>query len=114
MHSATLRLQRMSKTTSSYQLRCRNSNAYRRRGNNRRNERKRPTSFSNCGGSWNSTTETLGDSTFNRVCISAIEFSHLSVSRFQWVMNFEAFQLNRKSCGVPFRQERTASREGVR
>ena len=41
-------------------------------------------------------------------------FSHFSVRRFQWVMNFEAFQANTNSSGVPSRQERTASSVGVR
>jgi hypothetical protein len=50
----------------------------------------------------------------SRAAMSAIEFSHWSVSRFQWVMNFDAFQANRKSGGVSLRQERTAYSDGVR
>jgi hypothetical protein len=46
--------------------------------------------------------------------MSAIEFSQFSLRRFQWVTNFDAFQATQKCCGVPSRQERTASSEGVR
>jgi hypothetical protein len=56
--------------------------------------------FENCGGSWNRTAPTFGDSALSRLSINAIEFEHVPPSRFQWVMNFEAFQVNKKSFGV--------------
>ena len=56
----------------------------------------------------------FGPRTRSRVCNSAMELSHFSLSRFQWVMNFEAFQANTKSLGVALRQPRTASSDGVR
>ncbi len=74
----------------------------------------RSRSLPNCGGSWNSTGPAFGDSAFSRVSISAMEFSQVSFSRFQWVMNFEAFQAKRKFFGVASRHARTASSEGVR
>jgi len=43
-----------------------------------------------------------------------MEFSHAGPRRFQWVMNFDAFQVKTKSFGVVSRQLRTASSEGVR
>ena len=38
----------------------------------------------------------------------------VSFSRFQWVMNFDAFQAKTKSSGVCSAQPRTASSVGVR
>jgi hypothetical protein len=43
-----------------------------------------------------------------------MEFSHFALNRFQWVMNFEAFQENVYSRGVLSRHARTASSVGVR
>jgi hypothetical protein len=57
---------------------------------------------------------TLGDDTFSRVSISSIEFAQFSLSRFQWVMNFDAFLAKRKSFGVWSRYTATAFSEGVR
>jgi hypothetical protein len=38
---------------------------------------------------------------FSLVSISSIEFGHFSFSRFQWVMNFDAFHANKKvHCGT--------------
>ena len=46
--------------------------------------------------------------------MSAMLLSDFSDSRFQCVMNFDAFQANTKSSGVCRRHARTASSEGVR
>jgi hypothetical protein len=43
-----------------------------------------------------------------------MEFAHEGVSRFQCVMNLEAFQANLKWGGVRLRHSDTASSEGVR
>jgi hypothetical protein len=56
----------------------------------------------------------FGPSNLTRDSISSIEFAQVSFSRFQWVMNWDAFQASTKSGGVCFRQLRTASSEGVR
>ncbi len=45
-------------------------------------------------------TPIFGDSALSRVSINSIEFAHASPSRFQWVMNLDAFHANRKSRGV--------------
>src|SRR3954447_7583434 len=79
-----------------------------------RNDASRSRSLENCGGSWNSTTPTFGESALSRASISAIEFAQFSLSRFQWVMNFDAFHANRKVAGVCSRQAFTASSDGVR
>ena len=52
-------------------------------------------------------------SNYSNVTISSTEFSEL-VSRFQWVMNFDAFHANTKSLPVWARQLLTASGVGVR
>ena len=46
--------------------------------------------------------------------MSAIEFGQVSLSRFQCVMNLEAFHANTKFDGVRLRHSPTASSEGVR
>ena len=43
-----------------------------------------------------------------------MEFSDFDDSRFQWVMNFDAFLAKRKSFGVWSRYTATAFSEGVR
>jgi hypothetical protein len=53
-------------------------------------------------------------SIFRRVRMSSIELSQLSPSRFQCVMNFDAFQANKNWSGVSSLQCRTASRDGIR
>src|SRR5205823_12658927 len=59
----------------------------------------RPRFFENCGESWNRPAPVFGDSALSRVSINSIEFAHASPSRFQWVMNLDAFHANRKSRG---------------
>jgi hypothetical protein len=61
---------------------------------------KRSRFLENCRGSWNSTTPSFGESALSRVSIRSIEFAQFSLSRFQRVMNFDAFHANRKSLGV--------------
>jgi hypothetical protein len=56
----------------------------------------------------------LGESAESLGAISVSELSDFSDSRFQWVMNFDAFQANTKPFGVCSRHARTASSEGVR
>src|SRR3954465_7882117 len=63
-----------------------------------RNDARRSRFLENCGGSWNNTAPTFGESALSRVSISSIEFAQFSLNRFQWVMNFDAFHANRKSC----------------
>lgn len=65
-------------------------------------------------GSWNSTGPSLGPSSRSRDSISSMLLADLLLSRFQWVMNLEAFQAKRKSAGVCARQAFTAASEGVR
>jgi len=65
-----------------------------------RNDASRSRFLENWGGNWNNTAPTLGASALSRVSMSAIELSLRSLSRFQWVMNFDAFQAKQKSFGV--------------
>src|SRR5215212_4445159 len=103
------------KIRGAYQLGWRNSNAYRRLGESiLRKDASRSSFTSNCGGSWNRIGPALSPSNEMRSSKSSRLLIDFSDSRFQCVMNFDAFQANTKSSGVCSRQPFTASGVGVR